>query len=473
MPIRIAAAVAKQPFSYKNVRRSGNDAFSGIMFDILPNLFGFIGLNATDYTIYPSPDQSSGYLLPDGSWTGLIGEVVSGRADIAVSQVTASATRLGYVDQSVAFVDAPMGLLAHASTERPIETWAFLEPFSWQLWLALAMTAFGVALVMVIAGKLSPLGTFDMRAMRRLDVPSSPPKEYVVSNTSKSHLLDAWMTATGQTALPQGRSWSNRFIGLCYGLFSFVIVASYTAALAARLTVQQRHYTITSLQDLADSGMPFVANSNGATKTYLDKCERPLIRQLAPRAVYIDDDMQAVEMVRNGTMAAYMTQLTLLQYLVNQQPCDMAIVESGWGYGEQVFALQKGSNLTAPLNNAIRKLQQEGTVDKVTRDWIGQGVSCFGVDSTLQSQQLQLGSFAGLFYMLLIFCGLAFVMVGLEKAVIRIGHRCPRLRAQLARLDHWVSARGNKHFDFSNDTFGSVKNLGQHLPPAQTAVQGS
>ncbi len=34
-------------------------------------------------------------------------------------------------------------------------------------------------------------------------------------------------------------------------------------------------------------------------------------------------------------------------------------------------------------------------MDKVTRDWIGQGVSCFGVDSTLQSQQLQLGSFAG------------------------------------------------------------------------------
>ena len=46
----------------------------------------------------------------------------------------------------------------------------------------------------------------------------------------------------------------------------------------------------------------------------------------------------AVDMVRNGTVAAYMTQLTLLQYLVNQQPCDMAIVDSGWGYGEQVTA---------------------------------------------------------------------------------------------------------------------------------------
>ena len=45
------------------------------------------------------------------------------------------------------------------------------------------MTAFGVAIVMVIAGKLSPLGTFDMRAIRRLDVPSSNPQEFVVSNS--------------------------------------------------------------------------------------------------------------------------------------------------------------------------------------------------------------------------------------------------------------------------------------------------
>ena len=49
----------------------------------------------------------------------------------------------------------------------------------------------------------------------------------------------------------------------------------------------------------------------------------------------------AVQMVRNGTVAGYMTQVTLLQYLVNQQPCDMAIVESGWGYGEQVPAVSR------------------------------------------------------------------------------------------------------------------------------------
>jgi hypothetical protein len=61
------------------------------------------------------------------------------------------------------------------------DTWAFLLPFTGKLWVALLLTAFAVALVMMITGRLSPLGTFDMRAIRRLDTPNSEPKDFVVS----------------------------------------------------------------------------------------------------------------------------------------------------------------------------------------------------------------------------------------------------------------------------------------------------
>ena len=77
MTIRIASAVAKQPFEYYNARRSDNAAFSGIMFDILPSLFGLIGLNATDYSIYRASDHSSGYLLPSNTWTGMTPSLAS------------------------------------------------------------------------------------------------------------------------------------------------------------------------------------------------------------------------------------------------------------------------------------------------------------------------------------------------------------------------------------------------------------
>jgi hypothetical protein len=63
-------------------------------------------------------------------------------------------------------------------------TWAFLLPFSGKLWVALVMTAFAVALVMTITGRLSPLGTFDMRGIRRLDTSNSEPKDFVVSNSA-------------------------------------------------------------------------------------------------------------------------------------------------------------------------------------------------------------------------------------------------------------------------------------------------
>ena len=43
---------------------------------------------------------------------------------------------------------------------------------------------------------------------------------------TRSFLLDTWLTATGQTPLPQGRSWAIRMIAISYGLFSLLVIAS-------------------------------------------------------------------------------------------------------------------------------------------------------------------------------------------------------------------------------------------------------
>lgn len=48
-----------------------------------------------------------------------------------------------------------MGLSADAFT--------FLQPFSWQLWVCLVLMTFGVAMVLTMLARLSPLGLFDIR----------------------------------------------------------------------------------------------------------------------------------------------------------------------------------------------------------------------------------------------------------------------------------------------------------------------
>ena len=43
-----------------------------------------------------------------------------------------------------------------------------------------------------------------------------------------------------------------------------------------------------------------------------------------------------VEAIRRKDIAGYVTQQSLLDYTVSLQPCDMAIVDKGFGYGSQV-----------------------------------------------------------------------------------------------------------------------------------------
>ena len=52
-----------------------------------------------------------------------------------------------------------------------------------------------------------------------------------------SPLMETCITQLGQMPLPRSRSWAVRLLTLTYGLFAVIILASYTAALAAFLTV--------------------------------------------------------------------------------------------------------------------------------------------------------------------------------------------------------------------------------------------
>ena len=53
---------------------------------------------------------------------------------------------------------------------------------------------------------------------------------------SESFLLEAWMAMVGQALVPRGRSWAVRLVSLAAGLFGVVLLAAYTANLAAILT---------------------------------------------------------------------------------------------------------------------------------------------------------------------------------------------------------------------------------------------
>lgn len=73
---------------------------------------------------------------------------------------------------------------------------------------------------------------------------------------SESPLSEALLSMMGAPCVPQGSSWSHRFLQLAWAFFSLVLLNTYTAGLAALFTVQSLTQTFNSLEAVANSYVP-------------------------------------------------------------------------------------------------------------------------------------------------------------------------------------------------------------------------
>ena len=62
------------------------------------------------------------------------------------------------------------------------QIFTFLAPFSAYLWICIICSALAVFVVWIIIGKLSPLGTYTVRRMRRIDSPDEEVKEFAIES---------------------------------------------------------------------------------------------------------------------------------------------------------------------------------------------------------------------------------------------------------------------------------------------------
>jgi ABC-type amino acid transport substrate-binding protein len=86
----------------------GNDKYEGIIADLLKELSTSLGFT---YTIKTVADNKYGMLDNSGEWTGMIGEVVRGEADLAVADLTVTAHREAAVDFTHPYMSLGLGVL--------------------------------------------------------------------------------------------------------------------------------------------------------------------------------------------------------------------------------------------------------------------------------------------------------------------------------------------------------------------------
>ncbi|XP_044316487.1 glutamate receptor ionotropic, kainate 2 isoform X1 [Drosophila rhopaloa] len=213
------------------------------------------------------------------------------------------------------------------------------------------------------------------------------------------------------------RATSTRIVGGCWFFFCLIIISSYTANLAAFLTVERMISPIESASDLADqTEISYGTLEGGSTMTFFRDSKIGIYQKMwrymenRKAAVFVKTYEDGIKRVMEGSYA-FLMESTMLDYAV-QRDCNLTQIGGlldSKGYG---IATPKGSPWRDKISLAILELQEKGIIQILyDKWWKNTGDVCNRDDKSKESKANALGveNIGGVFVVLL--CGLALAVV--------------------------------------------------------------
>ena len=218
------------------------EIYYGYCKDLIDELQQLMGFN---YEIYDV--QAYGNMNEKEEWNGLIAELVNKKADVGIGALSVMAERENVIDFTVPFYDLVGITILMKKPKNPTSLFKFLSVLDDSVWGCILAAYFVTSVLMWIFDRWSPYSY--QNNMEKYE--DDDEKRYF--NFKES----LWFCMTSLT--PQGggeapKNLSGRLVAATWWLFSFIIIASYTANLAAFLTVSRSEIPVESLHDLAMQG---------------------------------------------------------------------------------------------------------------------------------------------------------------------------------------------------------------------------
>ncbi|CAG2109523.1 unnamed protein product [Medioppia subpectinata] len=245
-------------------RTNGSDVikYDGFCIDMLNAISRELGFS---YKIYLVPDKRFGAenASNPGQWNGLVQELILKKADLAVAPMTISYAREEVIDFTKPFMNLGIGILFKIPTQMPTRLFSFMNPLAVDIWLYVVVAYILVSSTLFIVARFSP---FEWQN------PHPCEKDSDVTENQFSLADSFWFTIV--TLMKQGcdlnpRSISTRIIGAIWWFFTLILISSYTANLAAFLTVDRMITPIESVEDLASqTKISYGALEGGSTMTF-------------------------------------------------------------------------------------------------------------------------------------------------------------------------------------------------------------
>ncbi|XP_059057484.1 glutamate receptor ionotropic, kainate 3-like isoform X2 [Achroia grisella] len=390
----------------------GNNRYEGFGIELIDEL---AKMNEFNYTFDIQADGVYGSLDPKTKkWTGMMEKIMDGRADFAITDLTITSSRQKAVDFTSPFMNLGITILYKKPTKQPPNLFSFISPFSMEVWKSLGGAFVGVSVLLFILGRLAPDEW--QNPYPCIEEPETLDNQFTLANSF-------WFTLG--SVLTQGSeiapiAVSTRMAGSMWWFFTLIMVSSYTANLAAFLTVESKFYAIKSVSELSNNpyGINYGAKKGGATFSFFKDSDNMIYQKMFK---YMDEhpefqtatNDEGLERVKSDEENyAFLMESTSIEYMVERN-CDVAQVGGlldSKGYG---IAMKKNSPYRQPMSESILQLQEEGKLTRMKDKWWKEkrgGGACADDDAgSAESQALVLANVGGVFILLAVGSVFAFI----------------------------------------------------------------
>ncbi|XP_038867784.1 glutamate receptor 1-like isoform X4 [Salvelinus namaycush] len=418
---------------------SGNDKYEGYIVELAAEIAKHVGYH---YKLKVVSDGKYGARDPETKmWNGMVGELVYGKADVAVAPLTITLVREEVIDFSKPFMSLGISIMIKKPTKSKPGVFSFLDPLAYEIWMCIVFAYIGVSVVLFLVSRFSP---YEWHAEDYEEEPGQNQQNQ--EQTNEFGIFNSLWFSLG-AFMQQGcdispRSLSGRIVGGVWWFFTLIIISSYTANLAAFLTVERMVSPIESAEDLAkQTEIAYGTLDAGSTKEFFRRSKIAVFEKMwsymksADPSVFVKTTDEGVMRVRKSKgKYAYLLESTMNEYIEQRKPCDTMKVGGNLdskGYG---IATPKGSPLRNPVNLAVLKLNEQGLLDKLKNKWWYDKGECGsgGGDSKDKTSALSLSNVAGVFYILIGGLGLA-MLVALVEFCYKSRTESQRMKVSTAR----------------------------------------
>uniref|UniRef100_A0A3Q2D2W2 Glutamate receptor n=1 Tax=Cyprinodon variegatus TaxID=28743 RepID=A0A3Q2D2W2_CYPVA len=402
----------------------------GYCIDLLEKLAEDIGFTFDLYIV--GDGKYGGY--KNGRWTGLVGDLLSGAAHLAVTSFSINSARSQVIDFTSPFFSTSLGILVRTrDTAAPIG--AFMWPLHWSMWLGIFVSLHVTAVFLTLYEWHSPFGM----------TPRGRNRNRVFSFSSALNVCYAILF--GRTvAIKPPKCWTGRLLMNLWAIFCLFCLSTYTANLAAVMVGEKTYEQLSGIHDPKlhhpSQGFRFATVRESSAEDYVKKSFPEMHEYMRRYNVPATPDGIHNLKADPQKLDAFIMDKALLDYEVSiDADCKTLTVGKPFaieGYG---IGLPQNSPLTSNFSELVSQYKSDGFMDMLHDKWykvVPCGKRSFAVTETLQ---MGIKHFSGLFVMLCVGVALSLLTTIAEHIVYKLV--IPRVKEP--RSKYWLHTSQRLH----------------------------